>query len=237
MEAVLVVVALVFVLCVVAGLYAAVRVARTAKRSVDRTVSQARRTVEDTTLKARSFAQPGAVGELAALRLSLRSSMRSTQEALAAEAARDGGLAEAQSLFERLSTHGRQLDDELRRLERDPDKAGLAMKLAPLRERTEQIVHSAEALRWAARDRAHRFSADDLDDLRQQIDLEAGALRHWTSAGDPGGPVTAPPPGAGPSGASPDAVPSPALDTSVPRSHGAWDRLLKDPQREKRRRS
>lgn len=237
MEAALIVVALIFMLCVVAGLYATVRVARTAKRSVDRTVSQARRTVEDTTLKARSFAQPGAVGELAALRLSLRSSMRSTQDALAAEAAQDGGLAEAVSLFERLSTHGRRLDDELRRLERDPDKTGLAAKLAPLRERTEQVVHSAEALRWAARDRAHRFSGDDLDDLRQQIDLEAGALRHWTSAGDPGGPVAAPPPAADPSGANADAVPAPALDGSGPGSHGTWDRLLQDPRREKRRRS
>ncbi|MEV0845823.1 hypothetical protein AB0J21_08055 [Streptomyces sp. NPDC049954] len=237
MEAVLIVVALIFVLCVVAGLYATVRVARTAKRGVDRTVSQARRAVEDTTLKAKSLAQPGAVGELAALRLSLRSSMRSTQDALAAEAAQDGGLAEAVSLFERLSTHGRRLDDELRRLERDPDKTGLAVELAPLRERTKQIVHSAEALRWAARDRAHRFSGDELDDLREQIDLEAGALRHWTSAGHPGGPATAPPHGADPSGAPADAVSAPALDGSGAESPGTWDRLLKEPRREKRRRS
>ena len=38
------------------------------------------------------------------------------------------------------------------------------------------------ALRWAARDRATRFAGDDLDALRTQIDVEAGALRHWTTA-------------------------------------------------------
>lgn len=184
MEAALIVVALLFVLCVVAGLYATVRVVRAAKRGVDRTVSQARRTVENSTLKAKSVAQPGPLGELASLRLSLRTSMRATQDTLAANSVQDTTLSESLGLFDRLSVHGHELDDELKRLERDPDRPGLAAKLPFLRERTGRIVRSAEALRWAARDRAARFSDDDLDDLSRQIDLEAGALRHWTSAAE-----------------------------------------------------
>ncbi|MGW1026937.1 hypothetical protein ACWD4J_25150 [Streptomyces sp. NPDC002577] len=181
MEAVITVVALLFVLFFVVAGYATVKVVGAAKRGVDRTITQARRTVEDTTLRARTLAQPGAVGELAQLRLDLRTSMRATQDALHAAVAEDASLKESLGLFERLSVHGRELDDELKRLESEPDRARLAERLPALRERTERITKSADALRWAARDRARRFADDDLESLSAQIDVEAGALRHWTT--------------------------------------------------------
>ncbi|GHD92294.1 hypothetical protein [Streptomyces naganishii] len=199
MEAVLTVVALLFVLCLVLGAYATVKVVGAAKRGVDRTIDQARRTVEDHTLRAKSFGRPGPAGELAQLRLTLRTSMRATQDALHAGAREDESLKESLALFERLSAHGRELDGELRRLEAEPDRATLAERLPGLRERTRRITHSADSLRWAARDRAHRFADDDLDALSAQIDVEAGALRHWASAEDSQaasgtGPAAAPPP-------------------------------------------
>ncbi|MEU8586998.1 hypothetical protein AB0C59_08325 [Streptomyces sp. NPDC048664] len=180
MEALLTVIALLFVLCVALGVYATVKVVGTAKRGVDRTIAQARRTVEDTGLRAKSLAQPGPAGEIASLRLALRTSMRATQEALHAGAGADESLKESLGLFHRLSAHGRELDAELRRLETEPDRSALARRLPELRERTERITGSADSLRWAAHDRAHRFADDDLDMLSAQIDLEAGALRHWT---------------------------------------------------------
>lgn len=179
MEAVIAVVALFFVLFV--GVYATVKAVGAAKRGVDRTITQAKRTVEDTTLRARSLAQPGPVGQLADLRLKLRTSMRSTQEALQAGVGEDESLKESLALFEQLSKHGRELDDELRRLEPEPDRGKLAQRLPALRERTERIVKSADSLRWAAHDRARKFAEDDLDTLSAQIDVEAGALRHWTT--------------------------------------------------------
>ncbi|MFI1536024.1 hypothetical protein [Streptomyces anandii] len=185
MEAVLTVVALIFVLCLVLGVYATVKVVGAAKRGVDRTIDQARRTVEDHTLRAKSFGRPGPAGELAQLRLTLRTSMRATQDALHAGAREDESLKESVALFERLSTHGRELDAELRRLEAEPDRATLAERLPGLRERTRRITQSADSLRWAARDRARRFADDDLDTLSAQIDVEAGALRHWTRAEEP----------------------------------------------------
>ncbi|MEU4996305.1 hypothetical protein [Streptomyces sp. NPDC021622] len=181
MEAVIAVVALLVVLFLALGAYATVKVVGAAKRGVDRTISQARRTVEDTTLRAKSFGQIGPAGELAQLRLSLRTSMRATQETLQAGVVEDASLKESLGLFERLSAHGHELDDELRRLERDPDKGSLAERLPGLRERTEQITKAADSLRWSARDRARRFADDDLDSLSTQIDMEAGALRHWTT--------------------------------------------------------
>lgn len=180
METVIAVVALIFVLFLVLGVYATVKVVGAAKRGVDRTISQARRTVEDTTLRAKSFAQPGPVGELAELRLKLRSSMRATQDALEAGVAEDESLKETLGLFGRLSAHGHELDADLRRMEAEPDRAKLTERLPVLRERTERITKSADALRWAAHDRARRFADDDLDTLSAQIDVEAGALRHWT---------------------------------------------------------
>ncbi|MFF8170072.1 hypothetical protein [Streptomyces chartreusis] len=179
MEAVIAVVALLFVLFVVLGAYATVKVVGAAKRRVDETITHARRTVEDHTLRAKSFAQPGAVGELAQLRLKLRTSMRATQDALHAGVGEDESLKESLGLFERLSAHGHELDAELRRLESEPDRTTLAGRLPDLRERTERIVEAADSLRWAARDRARRFADDDLDTLSAQIDVETGALRHW----------------------------------------------------------
>ncbi|WP_320783719.1 hypothetical protein [Streptomyces sp. CRN 30] len=181
METVIAIMALIFVLFLALGVYATVKVVGAAKRGVDRTISQARRTVEDTTLRAKSFAQPGPVGELAQLRLGLRTSMRATQDALDAGVAEDESLKETLGLFHRLSAHGHELDAELRRMESEPDRAKLAERLPVLRERTERITKSADALRWAAHDRAHRFADDDLGALSAQIDVEAGALRHWTT--------------------------------------------------------
>ncbi|MFE7840569.1 hypothetical protein ACFU53_32305 [Streptomyces sp. NPDC057474] len=178
---VIAVLALLFVLFVVLGAYATVKAVGAAKRGVDRTITQAKRTVEDTTLRARSLAQPGPVGQLADLRLKLRTSMRATQEALQAGVGEDESLKESLALFEQLSKHGRELDDELRRLEPEPDRSKLAQRLPALRERTERIIKSADSLRWAAHDRARKFAEDDLDTLSAQIDVEAGALRHWTT--------------------------------------------------------
>lgn len=202
METVLAVMALLFVLFVALGVYAVVKVVGVAKRGVDRTITQARRTVEDSALRAKSYAQPGPVGELAQLRLRLRTTMRATQDALHAEVAQDESLKESMALFKRLSVHGHELDNELKRLESEPDRAALADRLPELRARTRRIIDSADALRWAARDRAHRFADDDLDSLSTQIDMEAGALRHWVHDSQPphraprSGPATG---GAGPS--------------------------------------
>ncbi|QNP63255.1 hypothetical protein [Streptomyces genisteinicus] len=172
--------AVLFLAFVALGVYAGVKVVGAAKRGVERTVTQARRTVEETTLRAKSFGQVGVAGELAQLRLSLRTSMRATQDALDAGASEDASLSESLDLFRRLSAHGHELDGDLKRLERDPDRAAVSSMLPDLRRRTEQITRAAESLRWAARDRAQRFAADDLDVLSSQIDMEAGALRHWT---------------------------------------------------------
>ncbi|MFB6714618.1 MULTISPECIES: hypothetical protein [unclassified Streptomyces] len=180
MEAVILILGLLFFAFVALGVYAGVKAIGAAKRGVDRTITQARRTVEDTTLRAKSYGQPGVAGELAQLRLSLRTSMRATQEALRTGVVEDASLSESLGLFQRLSAHGRELDDDLKRLEREPDRATVASLLPGLKQRTERITHSADSLRWAARDRARRFIEDDLDALNAQIDLEAGALRHWT---------------------------------------------------------
>ncbi|NBM14809.1 hypothetical protein [Streptomyces sp. GC420] len=178
MEAVILILVLLFVTFVAMGAYAGIKLVGAAKRGVDRTVAQARRTVEDTALRAKSVGQPGVAGELAQLRLALRTSMRATQDALHAGAAQDASLRESLGLFERLSVHGRELDEELKRLERDPDKARIGAVLPSLRERTERITHSADSLRWAARDRARQFADDELTALSAQIEVESGALRH-----------------------------------------------------------
>ncbi|MFE4689225.1 hypothetical protein ACFRH6_04115 [Streptomyces sp. NPDC056749] len=181
MEAVILILTLLFVAFMALGVYAGVKTVRAAKRGVDRTITQARRSVEDTTLRAKSYGQPGVPGELAQLRLSLRTSMRATQDALNAGMAEDASLSESLGLFQRLSAHGRELEEDLKRLEREPDRATVATLLPGLKERTERITHAAESLRWAARDRARQFADDDLAALGAQIDLEAGALRHWTT--------------------------------------------------------
>ncbi|MFD8724442.1 hypothetical protein ACFV2H_42420 [Streptomyces sp. NPDC059629] len=180
MEAVIVVFALLFLLFVAGGAYVTFKAVGAAKRSVDRTITQARRTVEDHTLRARSMVQIGPAAEIAQMRLTLRTSMRATQDALHAGVAEDESLKESLGLFQRLSAHGQELDGELRRLESEPDRVTLAGRLPELRRRAERITQSADALRWAARDRARRFADDDLDTLSTQIGVEADALRHWT---------------------------------------------------------
>jgi hypothetical protein len=184
-EAVIAVFALLVVLFLVLGAYATVKAVGAAKRGVDRTIGQARRTVEDHTLRVKSIAQPGPAGEIAEMRLKLRTSMRATQDALHAGVAEDESLRESLGLFKRLSAHGHELDGELKRLESEPDRAKLAERLPSLRERTERITGSADSLRWAARDRARHFAEGDLDALSAQIDVEAGALRHWTTPETP----------------------------------------------------
>lgn len=181
MEAVILILGLLFLAFIALGVYAGVKAVGAAKRGVDRTILQARRTVEDTALRAKSYGQPGVAGELAQLRLTLRTSMRATQEALRTGVAEDASLKESLDLFQRLSAHGHELDADLKRLEREPDRSTVASLLPELKERTERITHSADSLRWAARDRARRFIDDDLDALHAQIDVEAGALRHWTA--------------------------------------------------------
>ncbi|MFD7083554.1 hypothetical protein [Streptomyces sp. NPDC059918] len=162
------------------GAWAAVKAVGAAKRGVDRTITQARRTVEDTALKAKSFGQVGVAGALAQLRLDLRTSMRATQQALYQGVQADASLKESIGLFERLSAHGYELDDELKRLEQEPDRARTGAMLPELKERTAQITEAADSLRWAARDRARRFAEDDLSSLSAQIEVESGALRDWS---------------------------------------------------------
>ncbi|MFJ7159768.1 hypothetical protein ACIQUQ_33110 [Streptomyces sp. NPDC101118] len=183
MEAALIIfVLLVFLAFVGLGAYATVKAVGAAKRGVDRTLTQARRTVEDTTLRAKSLGGGGVVGALAQLRLDLRTSMRATQTALHEGVRQDGSLSESIALFERLSAHGYELDGELRRLEQEPDKAKIAERLPDLRERTRKITQSADSLRWAARDRARRFADDDLTSLTGEIAMESDALRDWSRA-------------------------------------------------------
>lgn len=179
MEFVIGVLALLFVLFVAFGVIAAVRVTRAVQRGVERTGTQVRRTVEETALKARS-AQPGVVGELARKRLELRSSMDGTRRALEAEAARDPSLQEALGLLDRLQDHAHQLDGEMRMLmDREPDKSRTAERMPQMRDRFTRIKESADSLRFAAQERASRYDAQGLDALREQIEIESGALRHW----------------------------------------------------------
>ncbi|MCP9207324.1 hypothetical protein [Streptomyces cucumeris] len=220
-----------FLVCAGAGVYATARAVKAAKRGIDRTVHQARRSVEDTRLRARQFAQPGTAGELAELRLSLRSSMHATEQALTASAEQDRSLSESLDLFRRLSEHGRELEEELKRLERDPDKARVTALLPELRDRTQRITHSADSLRWAARDRAQRFAQDDLDTLGREIDVEAGALRHWTSeseepsgAGAPSASSSSPRSGSEGAAGRASAQEPPSIGTT-PRAEGyAWQK-------------
>ncbi|MFF2650621.1 hypothetical protein [Streptomyces sp. NPDC058045] len=195
MATALIVMAVLFMLFLALGVYATAKAVGAAKRGVDRTIEQARRSVEDHTLRARTYTQSGPAAELAGLRLELRTSMRATQDALHAGAESDPSLQESLDLFTRLSEHGHRLNDELRRLERDPDRERLRRQLPELQERTRRITSSAESLRWAARDRAQHFVEGDLDDLSNRIDLEAGALRHWTD--EPAPEAGRPSPGTG----------------------------------------
>lgn len=185
MEAVLGVIALFVLVAAILGTVALVKTARAVQRGVERTSGQARRMVEETALRARRV-QPGAIGELAALRLELRSSMIGTAQALESGVGNDPSLTEALGLLDRLRQHAHSLDEELRLMEREPDRSRLAARLPELRERTERVTHSADSLRWAAQDRARQFADDDLAALGRQIEVEAGALRHWVPPEPPG---------------------------------------------------
>jgi hypothetical protein len=190
-EVVLAVVALCFVAVAGLGVVATVKIKRAVQRNLERHVPQARRVVEETTLRAKRLTQPGVPGQLAHLRLTLRTSLDSTRRMLEAASTEDASLGEALALCTRLQEHARTLDTELRLLEREPDRSRAESRLPELRERAERITHSADALRWAAQDRARRFADDDLAELSRQCEMEAGALRHWTPP-HLGGPVKGP---------------------------------------------
>ncbi|MFD5318735.1 hypothetical protein [Streptomyces sp. NPDC127098] len=172
----------------VAGLvvWGARAVARRAARARD----DLRRTFTDAVLNARA-AQPGAVGDAARIRRELRAALDSTRAALRA----DASLAEARALFEQLTGHAEQLDRELTALMTgEPDRARLAARLPELRTRADRIRRSADSLRFAAQERAHRHDAEALDALHDQIDLESNALRHWTPTPAPETPPRSTPP-------------------------------------------
>lgn len=226
MEAAFIIVALVLLFAFLGlGVYVTTKVVKAAARGVDRTITQARRTVEDTTLKARSFGQVGVTGALAQLRLDLRGSMRATQQALYEGVQTDASLKESIGLFERLSAHGHELDDELKRLEAEPDRKRIADSLPDLRERTARITQAADSLRWAARDRARRFADDDLSVLSAQIDIESGALRDWsrTPAEDLTSPPTTPWPETSQSPQPPQTPPA-ALSQPAPAPQYPWQK-------------
>lgn len=180
METVLGIAALIMVAFAVAGTVVAVKAVRTVRRGV----AQVRGAVAESALRAGSLIQTGAAGELAALRLSLRTSLTGTGQALAARVPGDPALREAMRLLDRLREHAHVLDGELRALAREPHRARIAARLPELRSMTEHVTRSADALRWAAQERAQRFGAEELGALVQDIEIEAGALRHWTSAAE-----------------------------------------------------
>lgn len=182
METAGIIVLLLFLLFVTLAVVATVRAVRVVKRGVERGGAQARRLVEDQRLRARRYTVPGTGGELARLRLGLRTSIDSTFRALEETRGRDASLTEAAALLSRLSEHAHTLDGELKLLEREPDRARVAARLPDLTERARRITRSADALRWAAQDRARRFATEELAALTHDIDLEASALRHWTPA-------------------------------------------------------
>ncbi|WP_063826274.1 hypothetical protein [Streptomyces sp. AA1529] len=215
-----VVIGLMFVLAVfIFGTIITLRVVRAVKRGVERTGAQVRRTTEETLLKARS-AQPGPVGQAARIRLELRSSIDSTRAALEAEAQQDPGLGEAVQLLDGLHEHARHLDRELRVLmEREPDHSRIAARLPEARERMRHIKESADSLRHAAQDRARRFDAEGLGALRDRIDIESGALRHWTPG--PGRPRPEAAADTSPADASPagEAAAGRGAEPSAPEAH------------------
>lgn len=196
-----------FLAFLVLGGIVTVRAVRSVKRGVERTGAQVRRSVEEKTLKARGM-QPGPVGEVARVRLELRSSIDNTRKALETGAQDDPALREAVSLLDRLHEHARHLDGELRSLmDGEPDRARVTARLPEARERMRRLKESADSLRFAAQDRARQFDRDGLDSLREQIQIESGALRHWTSE-----PLGSDPFASGPLASDPLASGTPAPD-------------------------
>ncbi|MFI1090929.1 hypothetical protein [Streptomyces sp. NPDC020917] len=182
METVGIIAFLFFLIFATLATVATVRTVRAVKRQVVKGTAQARRVVEDNRIRARRYTVPGTGGELARLRLELRTSLDSTYRALESGRAADASLSEAAALLARLDGHARELDAELKSLEREPDRGRIAERLPQLAERTHRITHSADTLRWAAQDRARHFADDDLAALGRDIATEAGALRHWEKA-------------------------------------------------------
>ena len=172
---------LLFVLFVVAGVVATVKAVQAVRGGIQRTTRQVRRTVDDVTLRAKST-QPGPVGELARLRLGLRTSLDATRQALQSHVRTDASLREALRLLDRLEGHARQLDGELRLLMDEPNRRRVAARLPEVRARADRIRNSADSLRWAAQDRARRLDEEALGTLDEQIRLETDALRHWEQA-------------------------------------------------------
>ncbi|MEV7024739.1 hypothetical protein [Kitasatospora sp. NPDC093558] len=171
---------------VVLAVVGTVKAAKAVAAKVERHEANARRAVENATLKAKTFTKPGPQGQISAVRLGLRTSLDGTRQVLESGLAQDGQLGEALALLTRLDAHAAELDGELRVLEREPDTGRIAAKLPELRERAERITHSAETMRWAAQDRMHRFAEDELSRLSQECESEAGALRHWDGVGASG---------------------------------------------------
>ncbi|MQS12177.1 hypothetical protein F7Q99_07670 [Streptomyces kaniharaensis] len=201
---------------VVLAVVGTVKAARAVAAKVERHEANARRAVENATLKAKTFTKPGPQGRIAAVRLGLRTSLDGTRQVLEGGLAQDGQLSEALALLKRLDAHAAELDGELRVLEREPDTGRIAAKLPELRERAERITHSAETMRWAAQDRMHRFAEDELTRLSQECESEAGALRHWDTSGSPGSSGSAGT--SGPGSGAPGAAGGAARDTSAPRA-------------------
>nr|BFD91105.1 hypothetical protein KitaXyl93_24650 [Kitasatospora sp. Xyl93] len=160
-----------------------VKAAKAVGAKIEKHEANARRAVENATLKAKTYTKVGPPAQIASVRLGLRTSLDGTRQVLESGLAQDGQLGEALALLNRLDAHAAELDGELRTLEREPDTARIAAKLPELRERAERITHSAETMRWAAQDRMHRFADDELSRLSQECESEAGALRHWDVAG------------------------------------------------------
>ncbi|MGA5822104.1 hypothetical protein ACPC54_30080 [Kitasatospora sp. NPDC094028] len=159
-----------------------VKAAKAVAAKVERHEANARRAVENATLKARTYTKVGPPAQIASVRLKLRTALDGTRQVLEGGVEQDGQLGEALALLTRLDAHAAELDGELRMLEREPDTGRIAAKLPELRERAERITHSAETMRWAAQDRMHRFADDELSRLSQECESEAGALRHWDGA-------------------------------------------------------
>lgn len=173
------VVSLLMLFCVVLAVVAVVRTARAVNRGVERASLQVRRGIDETGLKVKA-AQPGAVGQVARLRLELRSSIETARSELTAGVTDDHSLRESVGLLDRLHEHARVLDQELAGLaDREPDRARISSRLPEMRTRVTQIKESADSLRYAAQERASQHDEDGLAALREQIDIESGALRHW----------------------------------------------------------
>ncbi|WP_395296238.1 hypothetical protein ACF9IK_24445 [Kitasatospora hibisci] len=163
-----------------------VKAAKAVGEKMERHEANARRAVENATLKAKTFTKPGPQGQISSVRLGLRTSLDGTRQVLESGLVQDSQLGESLALLRRLDAHAAELDGELRILEREPDTGRIAAKLPELRERAERIKHSAETMRWAAQDRMHRFADDELNRLSQECENEAGALRHWDAPGGEG---------------------------------------------------